>query len=306
MKPLRTLPVSSQSGAALLILIVILVIITMTVLLKALNSKGSKTRQNAATISALTKAKASLISYAIAYVDHHPLSVPTGPGRLMCPDTNNDGLPEPACGPNAIGRMPRSVMLPSGSLFPISDYDSGIDQQFWYALSNNFRENSSVVNSSTTCSLTLDGQADVVAVIIAPGPSHSGQNRPSNNAGDYLEAGNVTGPAFVTTAPGEFNDRVLAVHRNEMMPLITGRVAGEIKKHLDIYHDSNGDYPADYSSFVIALTPAPQWFTDNQWLLVTTYTRITKDKATLKFGTCNITYSLTFGVTGIGRSQTHC
>ncbi len=307
MKPLRTLPVSSQSGAALLILIVIVVIIAMTVLLKAINYKGSQMRQNAAAVSALVKAKDALISYAVTYADNYPLTDPAGPGHLICPDTNNDGLPDSPCGPNAIGRLPRSITLPSGSSFLLSDHDSGIDQQFWYALSNVFRNNpAGIVNSSIPGSLSLDGQTDVVAVIIAPGPSFSGQSRRSNNAADYLEAGNVTGPAFVTTASGEFNDRVLAVRRSEMMPLITGRVAGEIKKHLDIYHISNGVYPADLPSFISALAAAPQWFTANQWLSVTTYTRITGDKATLKFGACNITYSLTFGVTGIGRSQTHC
>ena len=135
---------------------------------------------------------------------------------------------------------------PLAVLFPISDHDSGIDQQFWYALSNNVsRKSCRACQQFNPCSLTLDGQTDVVAVIIAPGPSFSGQNRRSNNAADYLEAGNVTGPAFVTAASGEFNDRVLAVRRSEMMPLITGRVAGEIKKHLDTYHNTNGVYPAD-------------------------------------------------------------
>ena len=85
MKPLRTLPVSSQSGAALLILIVIVVIIAMTVLLKAINYKGSQMRQNAAAVSALVKAKEALISYAVTYADNHPLTDPTGPGRSDMP-----------------------------------------------------------------------------------------------------------------------------------------------------------------------------------------------------------------------------
>ncbi len=306
MKPPQTLPDSSQRGAALLILLMILVVGVMAVLLKGLNNRSLQLRQNAATISALAKAKEALISYAVMYADNYP-PTDAGPGHLMCPDTNNDGLPDSPCGPNAIGRLPRSITLPSGSLFALSNQDSGIDQQFWYALTDNYRNSpAGVVNSSTTGSLTLDGQGDVVAVIIAPGPPLSSQSRPGSNAMDYLETGNIGGPAFVTSASGEFNDRVLAVRRSEMMPLITVRVAEEIKKHLDAYHLTYGVYPADSSSFASALSTAPQWFTSNQWLSVTTYTPISGDNATLSFSTCGITYSLTFGVTGIGRSQTHC
>jgi hypothetical protein len=303
---MRPLPDSSQRGAALLILLMILVVGVMTVLLKGLNNRSLQLRQHAATISALAKAKEALISYAVTYADNYP-PTDAGPGHLICPDTNNDGLPDSPCGPNAIGRLPRSITLPSGSLFALSDQDSGIDQQFWYALTDAYRNSpAGVVNSSTMGSLTLDGQGDVVAVIIAPGSSLSSQNRPGNTTVDYLEAVNIGGPAFVTSASGEFNDRVLAIRRNEMMPLITVRVAEEIKKHLDAYHLTNGVYPADSSSFASALSTAPQWFTANQWLTVTTYTPISGDNATLRFSACGITYSLTFGVTGIGRSQTHC
>jgi type II secretory pathway pseudopilin PulG len=306
MRSPQTLRDSSQRGAALLILLMILVVGVMAVLLKGFNNRSLQFRQNTATISALAKAKEALISYAVMYADNYP-PTDAGPGHLMCPDTNNDGLPDSPCAPNAIGRLPRSITLPSGTLFPVSDQDSGIDQQFWYALTDAFRNSpAGVVNSSTLGSLTLDGQGDVVAVIIAPGSSLSGQNRPSTNGTDYLEAGNAGGPAFVTAASGEFNDRVLAVRRSEMMPMITVRVAEEIRKHLDAYHLTNGVYPADSSSFASALSTAPQWFTANQWLSVTTYTRISGDKATLRFSACGITYSLTYGGTGIGRSQTHC
>lgn len=304
---MRTPPPNfSQRGAAALILLMIMVIGVMTVFLKGISSRNLLLKQNATTILALAKAKEALISYAVTYADNYPPNG-AGPGHLMGPDTNNDGFPESPCAANAIGRLPRSVTLPSGSLFALSDQDSGIDQQFWYALSNAYRDNpTGVVNSATLGSLSLDGQGDVVAVIIAPGPPLSTQNRPSNNALNYLEAGNIAGPAFVTSAAGNFNDRVMAIRSSEIMPMITVRVAEEIKKHLDAYHLANGIYPTDAPSFASALASAPQWFTSNQWLSVTTYTPVSGNNATLKFSTCSITYSLTFGVTGISRSQTHC
>ena len=298
MKPLRTLPVSSQSGAALLILIVIIVIISMTVLLKALNYKGSKTRQNAAAISALAKAKEALIAYAVTYVDN--VSGNANPGRLMCPDT----VPTGTCG---IGRLPLRPLS-------LSDQDFVSNQEFWYALNDGFRENQPVVNSSTTGSTTgllkLDGVDKVVAIIIAPGLPLTGQNRPSNNAADYLEAGNVGGTDFVTTATGEFNDKVMAVRRSEIMSIVTGWLSGEIKKHLNTYHNINHFYPADPASFIGALTidPLPDWVTDNNWLSVTNYMPISGDKASLKFDGCDIVYTYTFtnGETKIDRNPPHC
>ncbi|MDP3478549.1 MAG: hypothetical protein Q8R88_02165 [Desulfoprunum sp.] len=317
----------SQRGAALLIMMLLLFIVSMAVLLKGIG-KNTQLHGAAATSAALAKAKDALIAYAVMYADNYPPNG-AGAGHLMCPDTDSpafdvNGLPvapygssNSPCGPNAIGRLPHSITLPSGSLFPLSDDGSGIDQQFWYAVTDAFIATPNVgvintLNSTTPGSLTLDGQGDVVAVIIAPGSAVTGQNRPSRNAADYLEAGNVSGPDFVTnypTDPDNFNDKVLALRRSELMPLVTARVAEEMKKHIDAYHVLTGAYPTDQATFfTAAFVGAPQWLSTNNWLAATTttYTQISSDSATLVFNGCGIIYTLTFGTTTLGRSQTHC
>lgn len=308
----------SQRGAALLIMMLLLFIVGTAVLLKGLRGTNTQLRQDAAASAAMAKAKEALIAYAVTYGDNYPLSG-DGPGHLLCPDTDAPdfaangvprvpyGAPNSPCGPNAIGRLPHSVTLPSGNVFPLADHGSGIDQQFWYAVTDAFVATPSLLNGTTPGTLTLDGQGDVVAVVVAPGPPVTGQTRPSRNAVDYLEAGNVGGRNFVTGLPADpanFNDKVLTLLRSEMMPLVTARVAEEMKKHLGTYHDANGAYPADQAAFSGVFAGAPQWV--RRWAETTVYTPVSSESATLRFNGCGIDYTLTFGVTALIRSQTHC
>ena len=314
----------SQQGAALLIMMLLLFLVSMAVLLKGLGRKNTQLHQEIATSAALAQAKEALIAYAVTYADNYPPNGGAGPGHLMCPDTDLPafdvnglplapyGSPNAPCGPNAIGRLPHSVTLGLGSLYPLSDYGSGIDQQFWYAVSNVcINDPNNTFNSTTPGTLTLDGQGDVVAVIIAPGSPVTGQNRPSTNASDYLEAGNASGSNFVTSYPANpnnFNDTVVAIRRSELMSPVTARVAEEIKKYIDAYHVTNNYYPPDQATFSGAFAGAPPWLTSNKWLLTTTttYTQISSNSATLVFTGCGITYTLTFGTATLGRSQPHC
>ncbi len=260
------------------------------------------------------------------YGDHYPTGA--GIGHLPCPDTDTPaftaggaplapyGIANSPCGANAIGRLPHQVILPSGNPLPLSDHGSGSDRQFWYAVADTFLANpnggiSNTLNSTTAGALTLDGQGDVVAVLIAPGQALAGQSRPGTAAAAYLEAENVAGPVFVSgwpAAPTDFNDVVLAIRRADLLLPMTARVAEEMKKHLDTYHLAGGAYPADQAAFAGAFAAAPPWLAANNWTAatVTTYTKLSGDSATLTFAGCGITYTLTFGSTTMGRSQSHC
>jgi hypothetical protein len=317
----------SQHGAALLIMMLLLFVVSMAVLLKGLGRKNSRLHKEIATTTALAKAKDALIAFAVTYADNYPPNG-AGPGHLMCPDTDVPafdvnglpllpyGSPNAPCGPNAIGRLPHTVTLPSGNLYPLSDFGSSVDQQFWYAVSSICIANpaggvNNTFNSTTPGTLTLDGQGDIIAVIVAPGPSMAGQNRPTTNAADYLEAGNAGGPNFVSNnplSPATFNDIVIPLRRSELMSPVTARVAEEIKKFIDAYHVTNSAYPPDQATFSGVFAGAPLWLTANNWLATatTTYTRISNNSATLVFNGCGIIYTLTFGTTTLGRSQPHC
>jgi hypothetical protein len=315
-----------QRGAALLIMMLLLFVAAMTVILRGLGGGNLREQEATATSLALAKAKEAVIAFAVMYADNYPAGA--GVGHLMCPDTDAPafdatgnplapyGVANSPCGPNAIGRLPHFVTLSSGNPFPLSDHGSGVDRQFWYAVADAALANpagglSNIFNSATPGSLTLDGQGDIVAVLIAPGPALSGQSRPGTGPAAYLEAENTLGPVFVTGWPADpqnFNDRVIAVKRSELLLPMTARVAEEMKKHLDAYHVAGGAYPADQAAFAGAFATAPLWLTANHWLqaTVTTYTRLSGDSVTLAFSGCGVTYTLTFGSATIGRSQTHC
>jgi hypothetical protein len=279
----------SQKGAALLIMFLALFMVSAAVLLKGLGSRNSSLRQDAVIVKDLASVKEALLADAV--MDNNP-------GYLPCPDTDNDGTAEPTCGANAIGRLPVKF-----------NRDFVTDQQFWYALTDAYH--GAVINSATSGTLRLDGQNDIVAVIIAPGQALAGQTRPNNTVANYLEAGPVSGVNYTTCSdPDTCNDTIQVVRRKELMSLITARAAKEIKKELDHYHTVNTKYPDDQAAFQGAMNPpldsADVWVTNNQWPNVTTYTRTGANTATLQFAGCASTFTLTFGSDTIVRSPKTC
>jgi hypothetical protein len=193
--------------------------------------------------------------------------------------------------------------------------DHGIlnDQRFWLAVSPVFRQSSAaVLNSNSAGSLTLDGQNDIVAILIAPGDVISGQTRQNNTAANYLEHTNAAGTAFASSwaaNPTLFNDRVPPIYRHEVMTLATARVTQVVRGILTTYHPANGNtYPVDEPAFLAALTaaPPPVWFSANNWGTVINYAFINANSVTVSFDSCAITYTVTFGQPDIARSQASC
>jgi len=233
-----------EQGAAALLLFLVLVLAAASFFLAGRSGNLTGLARQQAVTRAMARGKKALIAYTVMYADNYPASG-AGPGHLPCPDTSNNGSPNPPCGPGVMGRLPRAIPLPSGVMMPVSDHGDGYDQRFWYALSSFHRNNpAGPVNSETPGILNLDGAGDVVAVFIAPGSPLAGQNRPSLSAADYLEDVNATGPpAFVSSSGGGFNDRVLAIRSSDFMPLVERRVLGVLRDLLRQYRDACGQYP---------------------------------------------------------------
>lgn len=280
-------------------MVLIIFITASTMLFSAVRPPSGVQDNNAETYKQLVKAKEALISYAGNYRSLNADG--DGPGRLPCPDSTNSGEPDAICD---TGRLPESLVLPTGGRFEIHDYyartrringvlvDVDSDNTFWYALSSNFRHNNPAgqLRSSTAPTITLDGQ-EVVAVIMAPGSAVTGQTRPSLDlsGGDFLEGGNedLASNNYVSTFaadPANFNDLVISITREEIMTQVTALVAYEIWIVLDNIrtHPLYSDYPttfaqiesrratADFwSNLFPPLGPAPdgfvQWLMDDGW-----------------------------------------
>jgi len=294
---------SRQRGAVIILFFLAIFLSGATVVLSALNNRVSNIARGVETQREMEKAKEALLAYALMYSREYAGS---GPGRLPCVDTDNDGLAN--CTAAQLGRLPEAVILPSGVRFALSNDGAGTDQQLWYALSPAFRTDAATLNALTAGSLTLNGESGIVAVLIAPGTALTGQTRPGVVASAYLEDVNAAGTSFVSnSALANFNDRVVPVRRSELLSRVLPVVAQEIKGRLDTYHPANGNtYPVDQATFLSAMTPG--WLVTNNWhTSVETYTLTTPPNiASVKFLNCAITFTFNFATGTISRSQASC
>ena len=298
-----------QKGVVVIVFFMVLFMAGASLFLTYVNNNVVNQQADTATMQVMREVKDALISFAVLHGDYYG-AASSGPGHLPCPDTNGNSAENVPCGTNALGRLPQSITLPSGTVFALSDYNSGIDEQIWYGVADAARRAPiGAFNSATATNLTLDGQGGIAAVLIAPGEGLPNQSRGNNNNANYLEAGNAGGPAYVSNNPADqanFNDRVLAITVAEIMSPVTARVAETMKSSLDNFHTTVGNYPIDQAEFSGALGGAPAWLATNNWAGITTYTQVDANTATLVFASCNITYTLNNATGAITRTGSQC
>ena len=201
-----------------------------TMFLSSVNTHSVEVRQFQDMRSEMEKAKQGLIAYAMNYHtygfdnDGDTFTNDEGPGRLICPDVDNDGLAESNatdCTDNVRGRLPETFSY-SGNIVTLSNEFADIDQQFWYVVSANFKEiTAGDVNHTTAGTLSIDGEGGYVAVIIAPGDELLGQDRSSSPTAvsNYLEQDNLAGTSFINSYPANpdaFNDQVIGIKASEL------------------------------------------------------------------------------------------
>ncbi len=230
-----------MQGAALLAFLLTLIVSSTWLLLSDLNAHTQVYTRRTNSELALNRAKRALLFYAMNYPDLRA-NPEKGPGFLPCPDRDNDGRPETNCAAGTgttLGRLPFTIL-------GLDDPRDSSGERLWYALSADFKNtqsNNAVVNSETPGQLSVDGNGDVVAVIIAPGGPVGGQYaRPGNAAADYLEGGNadVSDGSFTTRAG---NDQVATISRAELMAVVEQRVINEIRATLARYYTDYSAYP---------------------------------------------------------------
>ncbi len=245
-----------------MLMLIIVVLGVSAFLINSLNKPGQNIERAKITADALAQAKDTLLGKSITYTDY--------PGSLPCPDTDNDGMSDAGGGsecPSYIGRLPWQTL-------GIADLRDASGERLWYALSRNFRRYTSVLplNSNTKGTLTIyqsDGTTlqtqsgyDAVAVIFSPGSPVGSQTRNTaaeqNSAANYLDTANgrnnasATGPYVIGEKSDTFNDQMLFITTQTLMPLVEKRVATELKQALTSYYTANGYYPwADTLPFAV-------------------------------------------------------
>jgi hypothetical protein len=221
------------------------------------------------TADALAAAKAALLGYAVSRGDATTAGQ-ARPGDLPCPDTDNDGRENLPCNAGALGRIPwRDLGIP--------DLKDSAGETLWYAIAGPLRSraagNGDRINSNVRGNLRVlapDGASiatnEAIAVIFSAGQTIDGQNRGSavvacattgtnirrdRCAANYLDGANATGDGTaakpfiigLVDANGRpvqtFNDRVLYVEMNEMIPALETRVGNELRNLLIAYRNNS-------------------------------------------------------------------
>lgn len=213
------------------------------------------------TSQSLISAKRSLVAYALSYADNYQ-PAGAGIGHMPCPDldpiddgiTSNDG-PDPPCGlhQRQIGRLPRQTFTfsspdPTEAGSNVRDKriafyqeQSLRDQQLWYVVSSAFVNNphSTVVNAATKGTLSVDGQDDVVAIVIAPGAALGRQHlsRPGDDLAYYLEDENADGDlVYSRKRTHSSNDRLIYITGSELSRLMEKRVVAIVVHWLEAFY----------------------------------------------------------------------
>ena len=248
--------INKQQGVALLLIMMIVIVTGSSLVLATANYQNQRQVEQIDTLQDMYYAKEALIAYALQHNANYPGQ---GPGRLPCPDTDNDGDAEASCNETVgqyLGRLPEFAVLPSGSRYNFSNTNPGIDQQFWYAVTPAFHMTGTAAGLNTTTNpfFTIDGVGDsdgdayndVVAVIFAPGEAVNGQIRVSNDADDYLEGDNQDGVNFIRNDPAiaseNFNDQFVTITRNEIVTAAAMKAAMDVKDSLDGFYDDGMNY----------------------------------------------------------------
>lgn len=258
-----------QRGAALLIFMLIFFLASASWLLSRADSLASRARADQTTSAALAQAREALIGRAA--IDNNR------PGSLPCPDTGDDGTADGDFGncPASVGRLPwKTLDLP--------DLRDGEGNHPWYALASELRDNSTAppINPTLALDLSLDGAANIAAIVFSAGPPLAGQNgRPSNDIDDYLDSANATGGPYASgPTSSSFNDRTVVISRDQLFKVVNRAILGLLSIGLEKYYTANANlYPEDGVNIRTALDPHLDAATKatldtNGWDAITSYT----------------------------------
>lgn len=224
-----------------------LLLVTGYTTLQLTSARYNKQQKQQEVTQSLALAKEALIGFAVNYVDNYGHNMRGGVGRLPCPSVEKYGSPAMRCGPDAIGFLP-GVWKRGSKRIDIDHLEKFLNQDLLYALSADYRYNPSynTLNPDTTGNLlTVNGDDQVVAVLLAPGEALQGQLRDGEalSIADFLEAENADGDTDFASASGAGNDRLITITRAELLPLMERRVLGYVKDWLAEYKTIYGHYP---------------------------------------------------------------
>lgn len=274
----RSAPVRAQRGFGGFFLIVLVAGMAAAAgLFTFYRTDPVEARSTRATTDVLAEVKAALIGYAVRQggptgtARPGDLPCPDVDGDGIEGSQAQALVPPVTCAAGAVGRIPwRTLGIPEPK--------DAAGETLWYALAGSFRArsagNNSALNSDTRGDLVVRTPApgggftaltsSAVAVIIAPGGAIGGQNRRGTGANllcgvlgnvlpkfcpdNYLDThpsgtsnvpSSATGPFIAAPATASFNDRVMYLSADEIMPALEMRIGAELKTLLQAYRENS-------------------------------------------------------------------
>jgi len=268
--PLNT---KQQGLALILFLVTALTVAGGSFFITAQRIKNSSIQTDHKTYKALAAAKQALVSFSLSY---QPTGLATELGRLPYPDRFLDGdydgqsdcinYTDALNLPLLIGRFPwlreRGACPAQDINFDLKD---ALGERLWYAVSPHMVRHSSNATFSpnflaiTNQWLTLYDQNGLVSdriafIAFSAGAALPGQNKNTSTPINFLDSYNVPGIGnvsnhdndltFVTAPKSEtFNDKLIYMTIDELMPLLEKRVLLEVRNLLNNFQNLNGYYP---------------------------------------------------------------
>lgn len=254
-----------QHGAVLMIMLVIMIVGIAAILVNSLTASKVNSARQATTSAALAQAKDALIGFAITYGDTHSGFMP---GYLPCPDMNGSNgegsSPLGSCGihdVSVIGRLPWRTL-------GLSTLRDGDGECLWYAVSGTYKDNTKttgLMNWDTNGQFQTYGSDgtllsnEVIAVVFAPGPPQSGQDRSGTAApvcggkytvASYLDNNNsaiATGIFTQGTRGGSVNDQMIFITRQDLWNAIQKRT--DFQNSLNLMTQRVAECLANYGNY---------------------------------------------------------
>ena len=259
-------PRDRQRGAALLVVMLIFFLASISLLLSRADGLRSRVTADQTTSAALAQAREALIGRAVADKER--------PGSLPCPDFDDDGMAVNGSCSVTIGRLPwKTLDLP--------DLRDGEGNRLWYALANELRDNGAAppINPTLALDLSLDETTNIAAIVFSAGPPLAGQNgRPSNDIDDYLDGANKDGGPYISgPASSAFNDRTVAISRDQLFKVVSRAILGLLGTGLEKYYVANANlYPEGGADLKTTLNShldavARTMLDANDWYAITSY-----------------------------------
>jgi hypothetical protein len=218
----------SQNGAALLIFLAMILIAVTAVTVSQLSLNTQVIQRAKSSVKSLSYSREVLLGNAL----NQPI-----PGRLPCPDTNNDGESD---------LTPGGFCVSYRGLFPyktlgVARQVDGVGQPLWYVVDSNYAGNITAAhNSSRSASLQINGNQSFAFILIAsniPLLNQSPVLTPPLDATQFLEGdnGDATLNSYSNLKDDTHNDLLLGVSTLDFWMVVERRVLDDAKKLMENY-----------------------------------------------------------------------